>query len=307
MLELKSCFVTDIYNAVSSLFIDSDSLQPTQFTVEELRLRVVRQSPSIELIEPSIWFWGELSNMICSLSASECLTVLYLSGQNAINPDIFVESRPDQSYQPRGHWFPALTTFYLGISADTEDGVWFFIRDEAEGAWKHAAEDLPSSACAEETAEEEYPDDIYISDDEKVLGECEMSSAKHDLNRVLGRPPVCMQWRGRTLPNDETMEPLLCGAAHAVADMKRIQTFSICLEDNFSKDKCEHTFTSPSLSRKFELHFVKPPLPKAATDAGRPTLTWKLGRTHWRPSEKVLEEWKAAVGPDSDLGVIFAE
>lgn len=92
---------------------------------------------------------------------------------------------------------------------------------------------------------------------------------------------------------------------------RELSQFSVCLEDNFSMDGSEHPFCPPFLTRTFELHFVKPPKPSARSEerASRPTLTWKLGDKvdYWRPTEEVLETWKEATGPDSDLEIRFIE
>lgn len=109
--------------------------------------------------------------------------------------------------------------------------------------------------------------------------------------------------RNRTLPNNETMGPLL---------MKRIEEFSLCLADNFEEDECGNPFTPPFITRVFELHFVKAPLRSGEGQDGKkgsPTLTWKLGQKvdHWRPADDVLDAWREAAGRDSGLEISFVE
>ncbi|KAK3306377.1 uncharacterized protein B0T15DRAFT_552149 [Chaetomium strumarium] len=111
-----------------------------------------------------------------------------------------------------------------------------------------------------------------------------------------GRPFLpCLQ--KRTRPNDDMMNQLLLSAAKAVAKMRMIETFSLCLRDKFYFEATKRTL---------EVHFVS----KNWRHGGCPTLTFKLGNyvDTWRPRAEVLAAWKAAAGRmERRLEILFEE
>ncbi|KAK4155378.1 hypothetical protein C8A00DRAFT_31802 [Chaetomidium leptoderma] len=275
---------------------------PNTLPLEEFRLRLGRNSPRNEFLEPSRRSTASRADrttlMFRHLSTFEALTVLWLSGQFCIPAAFF-----DTVASATTPFFPALTTFHLEMGPDTCDGDWFFIKDETEQAWEKAAEDPEWTNYVKFTAEGIFPADPApdyepTSDDEGYWPYMESREREYD---YLLREPVK---RNRTLPNDATMGPMLRGAAGAMARMAKIETFSVCLGDIFDEDECKSPFVPPFITRTFALRFVKKPEGKSG-----PTLTWELGQKidHWRPAEDVLEAWKAAAGEESGLEVSFVE
>jgi hypothetical protein len=231
------------------------------------------------------------------LSRVRSLTVLRLSGQFRVQTSVF-----DITIGHNQNPFPALTTFYLAIAPDTIDGDWFFVKDETEHAWAKAAADPEWASCVKLTKAGVYPEDPE-PDTPPSDHDCDIgweAPPKDEYAHLDGEPVK----RRRTLPNDETMSPLLRGAARLVGRMRRIREFSLCLCDNFAEDDCAYPFVPPFITRKFELHYVRRPAGKS-----NPTLTWKLGQKvdHWRPEEDVLDEWEAAAGKNSGLEMLFVE
>lgn len=259
--------------------------------VEELHVHIGCHSPRNEFLQHSHYWVGAgntdfATNLFASLSASEHLTILRLTGQLRVPPSVF-DCIDDEDP------FWTLEKFYLAIAPDTYGGDWYFIKDETEHAWTKAAANPEWANRVKLTEEGVFPQDP----DPGPSG-----TGEADYYAWSFKPgPVK---RFRTLPNDATMGPLLRGAARAVGKMEDIEEFSLCLGDNFDKDDCEYPFVPPFITRKFEMHFVKP-----AEGKGSPTLTFKLGQKvdHWRPTEDVLEAWRAAAGEDSGLQISFAE
>lgn len=106
---------------------------PNTLPLEEFRLRLGRNSPRNEFLEPSRQSTplraDRTTVMFRHLSTFESLTVLRLSGQFCIPVAFF-----DTVASATTPFFPALTTFHLEMGPDTCDGDWFFIKDETEQA-----------------------------------------------------------------------------------------------------------------------------------------------------------------------------
>lgn len=220
--------------------------------------------------------------MIRLLGGFSSLTVLRLSGQFYVPVRFF-----DRFNFPSGV-FPSLTTFYLGIQPSTDSLSWFFVKDTTEHAWTAAARDPKWAETVALTTAGRLPQDILPGPEDN-----DNSKFTKALHKVPAK-------RNRTLPHNGTLGPLLLGASQAAQGMPRIETFSICLEDDFSDDDSPHPFTPPFLTRVFHMHFVLAP-----SGRGNATLTWKLGQKvdYWRPAGICLDAWRMVARRRRGLGL----
>lgn len=277
---------------------------PNTLPLEELRLELNRHSPRNEFIAPSRYrlrtsMGDHATTMFRNLSKFPSLTVLRLSGQFCIPVDFFDGLAGGDDPTTAAPPFPALTTFELAIGPDTSCGRWFFIKDETEHAYDKAAEDPQWTSYVQHVEEgiflsDPIPDWEPTSDDE---GYYEYMAAKNDDYAFLNMEPVK---RNRTLPNDETINPMLRAAARVMGKMPKIETFRLYLGDNFSEDPGK-PFVPQFMTRMFRVKFVKHPKGKDG-----PVLIWTLGQKidHWRPAEDVLEAWKVAAGGKLEISYV---
>ena len=256
--------------------------------IEEIHVRLGRRSPRNELRPPVLEaMYERAAPLLRSLSLLPSLTVLRLSGQFFAPICCFDLIRTPS--------FPALTTFYLGIGPETHPRSWFFTKDTTPLGWSAAARDPAWAECVTLTATGALPQDPPAGPEDYGRDDY--------YDEGLETEPIK---RNRTLPDNATLGQLLLGAGIAAPLMPKIETFSICLEDDFSEDHTPYPFVPPFLTRVFEMHFVLAPM-----GGGNATLTWKLGQkvNHWRPEDIVLDAWKLVpwARRGGELDILYVE
>lgn len=266
--------LTNTIKSLETIWVENvlEVVQSTQ-PIEEVHVRMSYRSPRNEFRPPKEFHmaYQRATVLFTNLSLLPSLTVLRLSGQFCAPVRLFDLIQTTS--------FPALTTFYLGIGPQTDGRSWFFVKDTTPLGWSAAARDPAWAECVTLTATGALPQDPLPGPEDDLEDEAD----------VLMTEPAK---RNRTLPHHETLGRLLLGAAKAAQLMPKIETFSICLEDDFSGDDTPYPFVPPFLTRVFEMHFVL--TPAAVGGGGNAALTWKLGQKvgYWRPEGSVLEAWQ---------------
>ncbi|KAK4121477.1 hypothetical protein N657DRAFT_682569 [Parathielavia appendiculata] len=170
--------------------------------------------------------------MLRHLSSFPSCTVLRLSGQFCIPVDFF------DSLSAVANPFPALNVFHLDIGPDTSDGKWFFVKDETKLAWEKARQG-PERANYVQCTE----DGIFPSNPSHPTSPAGMTTAtghtwrpSYDEFAYLEEKDLLRSW---TLPDDETVNPMLRGATGAMGRGPKIEQFTVRLSDNFDNVVCD--------------------------------------------------------------------
>lgn len=221
---------------------------------------------------PSFPTTDHLSLAIHSLSQSEKLTHLELSGNIVISPSLFW---PDtQSKQPS---WPNLVSVSIVFSMNTADGDWYFTRDDntsVESADNDGVETDDSSSEADKTTTEQNPDpntpDTY---NEKTVA------------IAIGDEPSRL-FRRRA--DSGKLNPLFEAAAHAATQMPRLRRMTLRMQVR---------------ARRWFIFAMRYYAPGERTDEGAgarnldmPRLDWVIGTLGYEPEESILEIWRQAKG-----------
>jgi hypothetical protein len=230
------------------------------------------------------------------LSSFSNLRALYLIGDLTVSPTVFHSS----GWGTSGISFPQLEEFQLVFKPETSDGRWFYLRDDKAFDEAPSDEDDDSDNGELENLEERYN------------WECSDEDPNGQQFRVYTDTSTRVQWVQRdvfrTLPNPETLAPLLISAAEACAGMPKIKEFSIKLEDN-SRWHLNHDF----IDRVLEIWFLaagttlakwnkttqKPQIPLDTTLTGHNRVYFRVG--DYMPDEHVLNSWRKVIGRDGKM------
>ncbi|KAF2178923.1 hypothetical protein K469DRAFT_323331 [Zopfia rhizophila CBS 207.26] len=241
--------------------------------------------------------------MFHHLSQFPALTVLHLIGPLVITPTFFSTLDSQSS-------FPALTDFRLDFSAETADGRWFFMRDDE--AFDKAKQDPKYEAYFAETEEaDDYIDEE--DEDEEGPGPDEDEEPDED-GPVIDISDDPVHKRYRTLPDPETLRPLLLDAASAAKKMKNIKKFIMTVSDSWWKGT-NHGMSYPFVNRVLEILYLEqgtrstemgrhehPKFPADDAVEGN-RVYWRVGG--WEPWGEVQEAWRGFVGEGGKI--VFLE
>jgi hypothetical protein len=177
-----------------------------------------------------------------------------------------------------------LEKFALEFTPNTADGRWFFLRDTAA-----------------------FRQQQFDSDDEEDEDEDEDESLQFI---VYNRSPVrvrqvCDYNRYRSIPNSETMTPLLTSAAQMCARMPHIKQLSLKLNKN---EMNRSRLDTNVVDRVFELWFIaanstlekfdsvvqNPVIPFDVDNSQRNRVYLRTG--NYKPDDKALKLWREVVG-----------
>lgn len=223
-------------------------------------------------------------------STASNLKTLLLIGPVVICPEFF----------SRFPTFPALTDFHLDFATETADGQWFFIRDEE--LEKRMDEEDDEEEDEEEESESESDSEpvpwIKFTDPDDKEGPLE--------HRDWGNPP-----RFRTLPNPETINTLLLGAAQFVQTTPKLQKFILRNKTSSGIGEQPLTMMYAYMTRNLQIWYMKPGVPRSEGPGflvnikdepkylGYPRLYWRADE--WRPDDDVAKAWNKATEPDTKV------
>ncbi|KAF2184157.1 hypothetical protein K469DRAFT_689494 [Zopfia rhizophila CBS 207.26] len=206
------------------------------------------------------------------LSTYTSLTVLYLTGQPAVYPDMFkiLNTDADSSF------FPALRDFVLEFILETADG-WFFIPDED---------------TLDKAEEEHNPNLDHDFNGWSLYGD---GSARERL-------VTCHFCQSK--PDPSIFTPFLVAAAESASKMNQLRRFNMRINMEETGYK--------SVTRVFHFWMVKGRTLRSTVRHENvvhmkimgienivhlPRLYWRTG--NWTPGEVELSTWKSVVGPDA--------
>lgn len=195
--------------------------------------------------------------------------------------------------------FPAITDFQLDFATETADGQWFFIKDE-ELEKRVEEEDDDEDEDDEEDSESESDSEsnpwVKFTDPDDEEGPLE--------HRDEGNPP-----RFRTLPNPETINTLLSGAARFVQTTPKLQRFILRNKTAPGIFERSTAMMYEYMSRNLQIWYMKPGVPRSEgvivnikaehKYLGYPRLYWRVG--DWRPDDDVAKAWNEATEPDTKV------
>ncbi|KAH8730569.1 hypothetical protein GQ44DRAFT_700529 [Phaeosphaeriaceae sp. PMI808] len=227
-------------------------------------------------------------SLIEHLATFRRLRTLTLTGPLTICPTI---SQINSDLTPHAI-FPALEKFALEFTPNTADGRWFFLRDDA--VFRHHQSNSSDDDEGESENEDEEESTGFIVYNRTPIREGEVS----DHNKY------------RSLPNPQTMTPLLTSVARMCAQMPRIKQLSIKLNRNdmnrsrLDVDVVDRVFelwflAASSTLEKFDNVVQNPVIPLDADISQCNRVYFRMGR--YKPDAEVLKLWRETVGVDGKI------
>ena len=232
--------------------------------------------PRAVLLSPS---FDPLSLALHDLSLAENLTTLTLNGENAISEMLFWPQRPIK----RPVW-PQLLDLDINFNMTTTEGEWYFVSGDSEDAQAESIEESPTSdrsgATDASSSESDLNDDSDFPDDYNEARE----------QRIVGDRPSSIF---RTKADATKVNPLFAAAAHAAANMPRLQRMTLETQVRaINPFMFQFDFFAPGQETRFG---------HGSQDVGWPRLLWTVGPSGYVPEESTIEIWRQAKGKNGEI------
>lgn len=163
--------------------------------------------------------------------------------------------------------WPTLTNLYIDLDATTPDGKWYFINDPD-------------------------PRTRFPEIEGEVFGINDISDADTDCDGACGRrvrKKGNVMRRFRTLPNPDTVEPLLVAMAKAARRMPAIKTMEVTRRHHI--ERLMDVLARTKAVRQFGVRYQ--------VEDAQKLLHLVLGA--WTPGEHVMSEWRKTVGEQGKI------
>lgn len=182
------------------------------------------------------------------------ISTVSFSAQHVISPEFFWPYG-GVNVAPKTPFWPNLTRISMVLSPVTPGGDWYFIPDERIASYAEFAGENRHSH--EHSTETDLPDSNVF----------------------------------RSIPNPETMNPLLIAMAHAIRHAPSLKHIGLRFSEILYPE-----FIDRKVVRAFDLYFKAAGVDSWHGTVGKPSVIWEVN--DWRPDEDVQRHFKDALGPD---------